>query len=119
MPNPHGAPEISVQDVSEKQKNGNSFVWLDVREPHEIPMASISDESIHLVPLSTIAQQQLEALPEVAKDPHAEIIVFCHHGGRSAQVVMWLQQQGWTNVLNMDGGIHAWAEEIDSSIGTY
>ncbi len=119
MPNPYGAPEISVQNVAHKQAIGESFVWLDVREPEEYTTARIDDDAIHLVPLSKLAKQQLEALPAAALDKDAEIVVFCHHGIRSAQVVVWLQQQGWTNVLNMAGGIDAWAREINPAVGAY
>ena len=119
MPNPYGAPEISVQEVEARQKAGDQFVWLDVREPNEHATVSIDDERITLTPLSRLANEQLAALPESAQPQDADIIVMCHHGNRSGQVTMWLKQQGWTNVLNMDGGIDAWAKEVDPSVGTY
>ena len=119
MPNAFGAPEISVKDVALKQQAGENFIWLDVREPEELNAAFIDDERIIDIPLSRLSQQQVAALPEAAQDKEAEIIVFCHHGMRSAQVVAWLQGQGWTNVYNMDGGIDAWARRVDPSVGTY
>jgi rhodanese-related sulfurtransferase len=119
MPNPFGAPEIEVQEVARKQSAGARFVWLDVREPAEYMVASIKDEMIVQVPLSRLVEQQLKALPEQALDQAGEIVVFCHHGIRSAQVVAWLRQQGWSNALNMAGGIDAWAKEIDPSVGVY
>jgi rhodanese-related sulfurtransferase len=66
-----------------------------------------------------LAAQQLAALPDAAQSKEAEIVVFCHHGMRSAQVVAWLRGQGWTNVLNMNGGIDAWARQVDPSVGLY
>lgn len=119
MPNPYGAPEISVQAVAEKRKAGDAFVWLDVREPNEYALVQIEADNLEFVPLSRLSIYQVDALPEAAQDKEAEIIVFCHHGMRSAQVTAWLQQQGWHNVKNMTGGIHQWATEIDPSIGTY
>lgn len=119
MPNPYGAPEISVQDVSQKRAAGDEFIWLDVREPEEFLAASIKDDAVIQLPLSELAARQLEALPDAAQDKDAEIIVGCHHGTRSAQVVMWLRQQGWTNVWNMEGGIDAWAGEVDPEVGVY
>ena len=119
MPNPFGAPEISVQEVAQRRVAGEEFIWLDVREAEEFVAASIDDELITQLPLSEIATRQLEALPNEAQDKDAEIIVICHHGNRSAQVVMWIRQQGWTNVLNMDGGIDAWALEVDPGVGVY
>ena len=118
MPNPFAVPEISVQETAKIQNNGASFVWLDVREPAEYAVR-IGDDRVKTAPLSQLAAEQLSALPPEALDKDAELIVFCHHGVRSAQVVAWLQQQGWTNALNMAGGIDAWAKEIDPSIGTY
>jgi adenylyltransferase/sulfurtransferase len=119
MPNPFGAPEITVQAVASKQQAGESFVWLDVREPHELSAAQIDDPNVVELPLSVLAAQREAALPVAAQDKDAEIVVFCHKGIRSAQVVAWLRQQGWTNVFNMDGGIDAWAHHIDPSVGTY
>jgi rhodanese-related sulfurtransferase len=119
MPNPYGAPEISVQDVAAKVKANEKFVWLDVREPNELTEAAINDERVVNVPMSVLAQERTAALPAEAQDKDAEIIVFCHHGGRSGQVTAWLRQQGWTNVLNMDGGIDNWARSVDSSVGRY
>jgi len=119
MPNPFGAPEISVQEVAQRRAAGDEFIWLDVREAEEFVAASIDDTLVTRLPLSEIAARQLDALPDAAQDKDAEIIVGCHHGTRSAQVVMWLRQQGWTNVLNMEGGIDAWAQEVDPEVGVY
>ncbi len=119
MPNPYGAPEISAAAVEQKRNDGDRFVWLDVREAFELNHAAIDDDRIILTPLSELARRQLDALPEAASDKDAEIIVMCHHGIRSAQVVVWLRQQGWTNVLNLAGGIDAWAAEVDDAVGVY
>lgn len=119
MANPMGAPEISVQDVAAKVAADEKFIWLDVREPNELSAAAIENERVVNVPLSKLAQEQVAALPAEAQAKDAEIVVFCHHGGRSGQVTSWLRNQGWTNVLNMSGGIDNWARTIDASIGRY
>ncbi len=119
MSNPFGAPEISVKEVDSKRQAGDQFIWLDVREPEELARVSIQDERVQLMPLSELADRQLQALPDAAQNQQAEIIVFCHHGMRSAQVTAWLRQQGWQNVTSMKGGVGAWAKEVDPSIGTY
>lgn len=119
MPNPFGAPEITAQEVDAKCQAGDSFVWLDVREAEEVQTVQISDERIIVLPLSELAQKQLAALPSQAEAQDTEIIVYCHHGVRSAQVTAWLLQQGWHNVKSMAGGIDAWAHEVDPTIGTY
>ncbi|MCL4860979.1 MAG: hypothetical protein KJZ93_16305 [Caldilineaceae bacterium] len=119
MPNPFGAPEMSVQAVSQKLQAGDDFVWVDVREPNELQLAMIEDRRVVELPLSLLAAQQLDAIPEELADKDTEVIVFCHKGLRSAQVTVWLRDQGWTNVTNMEGGIDAWANEIDESVGMY
>lgn len=119
MPNQYGAPEISVQDVAAKVAANEDFILLDVREPNELAAAAIDDPRVVNVPLSVLAEQKVAALPAAAQDKDAEIVVFCHHGGRSGQVTAWLRGQGWTNVVNMDGGIDRWATGVDASVGRY
>lgn len=120
MPNPYGAPEINVQDVAAKQREGEDFLLVDVREPNELELASLPDGAFISLPLSELRERRLEALPEaLSQDKHAEIVLFCHKGLRSAQVTVFLRQQGWSNAVSMAGGIDAWAEEIDESVGQY
>lgn len=119
MPNPFGAPEITVKDVHHKRKAGEDFVWLDVREPWEFARVRIRDERVVLTPISDLMQREVGGAPLDAIDKNAEIIVLCHHGIRSAQVVVWLRQQGWGNAVSMAGGVDAWAREVDPSIGVY
>ncbi len=57
MPNPLGAPEISVRDVDANLKAGKQFVWLDVREPHEFSRAAIANAPILMAPISKLAQE--------------------------------------------------------------
>ena len=56
MPNPYGAPEISAKELEERQKAGDQFVWLDVREPNEHAAVSIDDERILLIPLEPVGR---------------------------------------------------------------
>lgn len=119
MTNTFGAPEISVQDVAAKIAANEQFILLDVREPDELTAAAIKDARVTNVPMSVLAQQRIAALPVEAQEKDAEIVVFCHHGGRSGQVTAWLRGQGWTNVLNMDGGIEKWARAVDANVGRY
>jgi rhodanese-related sulfurtransferase len=57
--------------------------------------------------------------PLPALDKEATVVVFCHHGIRSAQVAAWLLDQGWQSVYNLAGGIDAYARQVDPSIGFY
>jgi rhodanese-related sulfurtransferase len=118
MPNPFGAAEVSVQEVAAKRQAGTPFVLLDVREPPELAAADLGP-GVETAPLSDLAARQLAALPAAAQDKNAEVVVFCHHGMRSAQVAAWLTGQGWANVRSMAGGIDAYAREVDPAVGRY
>ena len=112
-------PEITVSELANKLKSDHKFILLDVRELHELNHASLTDSRLEVTPMSRLAQIGVDALPESAKSKEAEIYVMCHHGNRSADVTRWLAAQGWTNVFNVHGGIHAYAHQIDSSVGMY
>ena len=84
---------------------------LDVREPWEYRIVHL--ESSRLVPMRQIPQV------EVTRDPNPEIIVICHHGIRSRQVALYLENKGFTNVVNLRGGVDAWARHTDISMPTY
>ena len=86
-------------------------VLLDVREPWEFEICHIP-ESV-LIPMNTIPDN-LSSL-----DKSLPIVCICHHGVRSQQVGHFLERQGFDGVINLDGGIHAWACEVDSAMPTY
>ncbi|MDE0198536.1 MAG: rhodanese-like domain-containing protein [Caldilineaceae bacterium] len=120
MPNPYGAPEISVHDVAAKQKDDSEFLLVDVREPNELELASLPDADFINMPLSQLRERRLDAIPEdMQQNKELEVVLFCHKGLRSAQVTVFLRQQGWSNAVSMAGGIDAWADEIDESVGKY
>ena len=119
MPNIFGAPEISVRKVAQKLSKAGNFIILDVRETWETALAGLKDERVRLAPMSELAHTGTDALPPEASEKGAEIIVICHHGSRSAEVTAWLSGQGWSKVCSMAGGLEAFAEEIDPSIGRY
>ncbi|MCY3900266.1 MAG: rhodanese-like domain-containing protein [Caldilineaceae bacterium] len=120
MPNPYGAPEVTVHDVAAKQKDDTEFLLVDVRELNELELASLPDGDFINMPLSELRQRRLDALPEdLRQDKDLDVVLFCHKGLRSAQVTVFLRQQGWSNAVSMAGGIDAWADEIDESVGKY
>lgn len=88
---------------------------IDVREPEEVEIASI--QGFVVLPLSTFAEWSGPVLQEL--DPNIETIVMCHHGIRSAYFCQWLQNQGFTNVKNLVGGIDAYSVAIDPSLRRY
>jgi len=112
-------PEITTTDLAEKMKTDDKFILLDVREPHELDLAKITDTRLEVTPMSRLAEEGLDALSESARSQDATIYVMCHHGNRSGQVTAWLAQQGWKNVFNVRGGIDDYARRIDSSVGFY
>jgi rhodanese-related sulfurtransferase len=105
--------DTNCQAVKGRLDAGDDFLLLDVREQSEFEIASI--EGSMLLPMSEIQQRIGELEPHKDKD----IVVLCHHGGRSHQVTMWLTQQGYNSVQNMSGGIDVWAQSIDPSIARY
>ena len=88
---------------------------LDVREPHELQIASVSADGFTLrtIPMGSIPARMNEL------DPQQPIACLCHHGVRSMQVAAFLQSHGFALVVNIAGGIDAWAAERDSSIAIY
>lgn len=112
-------PEISVSQLAEKLRSEDPFILLDVREPYELDLATVSDKRLETTPMSSLAREGTQALSEAARSQDATIYVMCHHGNRSMQVTAWLVQQGWKNVFNVRGGIDEYAREIDPSIGFY
>jgi rhodanese-related sulfurtransferase len=112
-------PEITVAELAEKIKSPAGFILLDVREPWEVDRARISDPRLIVQPMSELAHRGLDALPEAARNPDAEMYVLCHHGVRSADVTDWLASQGWSNVFSVAGGIDAYARLIDRTVEMY
>lgn len=103
-----------LQQCRAKRADAEPIV-LDVREPWEIQTASVRPDGFELrhMPMASIPMR-LEELPK-----GRPIACLCHHGRRSAQVADFLHRQGYQNVVNITGGIHAWAIEVDPSVPQY
>lgn len=86
-------------------------VLLDVREPHEVALASLPGSMT--IPMAEIPVA-LETL-----DSCSTIVCICHHGMRSMQVARFLVSNGFSSVYNLNGGVHRWAVEVDSSFPIY
>src|SRR5213083_2684126 len=104
-------PTISVHDVKHKMDAREAFQFIDVRETFEYEIARI--DGAKLIPLGEIADRADELPREQL------IVVHCHSGQRSAQAVRLLRQRGFANVYNLEGGIDAWSDQIDSSVPKY
>ncbi|HEB82512.1 MAG TPA: sulfurtransferase [Gammaproteobacteria bacterium] len=84
---------------------------LDVRQPWEFDICKI--ENSLLVPMSQIPSK-IESL-----DRTREIVVICHHGIRSRSVGHYLEHAGFTQIINLSGGIEQWARTVDKNMTTY
>jgi molybdopterin/thiamine biosynthesis adenylyltransferase/rhodanese-related sulfurtransferase len=108
----HGAiPSISVQELKRKIDARETFQLIDVRERFEYEIARI--DGAKLIPLGEVNERTGELQRE------QPIIVHCHSGRRSAEVVRLLKQRSFHNVYNLDGGIDAWSEFVDPSVPRY
>jgi rhodanese-related sulfurtransferase len=114
MSEPAATPlETDCQAVQEKQQAGAVFLLLDCRKQDEWDHVHIAGAT--LVPMSEIAGR----LGELQEHRGGEVVVYCHHGGRSLRVARFLREQGFAKAQSMAGGIDAWAEIIDPSLPRY
>ena len=104
-------PEISPHELKRKMDAGEQFELIDVREPFEYEIARIDGSK--LIPLGEIT----ERINELERE--RPIILHCHSGKRSAEAVQLLQTRGFTKIYNLEGGIDAWSDQIDSSVPKY
>ncbi|SDE16872.1 Rhodanese-related sulfurtransferase [Mucilaginibacter pineti] len=102
--------EITVQELKEKIDKGEDFQLIDVREDFEYETSNLGGQSI---PLGGIL---IEA-DKIYKDK--PVVIMCRSGKRSAAAIMQLEQKGFTNLYNLQGGILAWAAEIDPDLSVY
>ena len=109
-----GPLEITPQQVKQRLDAGEKLHLIDVREPHEFALAKIAGAT--LVPMRSVPGelQDLEARAD-----EAPLIVYCHHGVRSLNVVNWLREQGLEACQSMAGGIDAWSLSVDPSVPRY
>ena len=106
--------EIEPAEAQRRMADQEGAILLDVREPDEFAIARL--EGSCLIPMQTIPAQ-LQKLDEMADNK--TLLVLCHHGVRSLQVVAWLRQQGIEDCYSVAGGIDRWSRELDPSIPRY
>jgi adenylyltransferase/sulfurtransferase len=104
-------PTITVQDLKTKLDRGDKFRLIDVREPFEWDICRIPGAT--LIPLGQLPSRMSEL------DSADEIVLQCKSGGRSARALKLLQEAGFSKLNNLEGGITAWAEQIDTSVPKY
>ena len=102
--------EIPPAELKRRLDAAEPTVILDVREPWEHELCAIS--GARLIPMDQL-QWRVDEL-----GPEGEVVVYCHHGQRSAAVVQWLRRQG-IPAVNLRGGIVGWAVEVDPAVARY
>jgi molybdopterin/thiamine biosynthesis adenylyltransferase/rhodanese-related sulfurtransferase len=110
MNNQDNTTNITPQELATLLKQKLDVFLLDVREPHEYDICHLDAQ---LIPLKELVERYREL------DPQRPIIVYCKMGGRGQRALEFLQQQGFTNIKNLEGGILRWIKEIDNSMTAY
>ncbi len=107
-----GIPQISVETLKKKIDAKEDFFLLDVREPHEVPIASLGAP---LIPVGELEKR----IGELAAQKDREIVIHCRSGARSQKAALILKNAGFKYVENLAGGILAWADKIDPTMPKY
>ena len=103
--------DITAPELAVTLKKQDRPLLLDVREPHELEISHL--EGATLIPLGQLASRLSEL------DTAREMVVFCKGGTRSARALELLLSAGFRKVKNLQGGINAWAEQVDRSLPVY
>lgn len=118
VPHPDAGQEVtlledewSVRQLKERLDSGEKPIIIDVREPNEYQIARLDDTL--LIPLGDLPLRYYEIPRE------GPVVVHCKMGGRSRQAVDFLKSMGYSNVVNLAGGIDAWSRDIDPTVPTY
>ena len=106
----NGIPQLSVKELKQRIDAGEDVFILDVREPYEYQIAQIGGK---LIPQNDVPQR----LADIPRD--REIVVQCRSGAHSQRIAEFLKQSGYPKVVNLAGGILAWADEIDPKVQKY
>jgi adenylyltransferase/sulfurtransferase len=110
-PPPGQVEEITARELKSRLDAGEPLTVVDVREPHEAAICRI--EGARLVPLGSLPERLHEL------DSAQSYVLHCRSGVRSAKAVALLREAGFRRVLNLQGGILAWARDVDPSLPTY
>jgi rhodanese-related sulfurtransferase len=103
-------PGILAEDLKRRLDAGENLFLLDVRDEDEFEISNIGG---HLIPLDELPKRVNEL------DANQEIVALCKMGSRSAKAVQLLHQAGFSKVLSLTGGIHAWSDRVDRSVRKY
>ncbi|MGB0582215.1 MAG: rhodanese-like domain-containing protein [Limisphaerales bacterium] len=104
---------ISASELAERLKSNEPPRLLDVRQPEEFAIAALPEAK--LIPLGQIPERAAELDDWKSED----VVVYCHHGIRSAHAIGWLRTQGFEKLTNLSGGIDAWSTQVDPDLPRY
>jgi adenylyltransferase/sulfurtransferase len=102
---------ITVKQLQEALAAGRNIKLLDVREPQEWDIATLPNAQ--LIALGELPERVNEL------DTADDMVVYCHHGMRSARAIGFLQKMGFQKLKNLAGGIDAWAAQVDQDMPRY
>ena len=105
------ASKIEPIELKKLLDKGEKITILDVREPHELNICSINGTLN--IPMAEVPQK----LDQLNND--LPLVVMCRSGKRSMSVISFLQEHGFSNLINLEGGILAWADTVDTSLTKY
>lgn len=103
--------DITPKQLKSRLDAGEDIDIIDVREDWEVAQGMLAN-AIH-IPMDDIPDN----VDQISHD--TPVVIMCHSGSRSEQVAMWMETEGFDNVLNLVGGIDQWSREIDPSIPRY
>ena len=103
--------QLRPAELAAHLQAGHAPTLLDVREPWEWNLCRIPGAI--LIPMRDLPAR----MQELNKD--AETVVICHHGVRSYQAARYLESIGFGDVINLSGGVAAWADEVDPAMARY
>ncbi|HET7463660.1 MAG TPA: molybdopterin-synthase adenylyltransferase MoeB [Longimicrobium sp.] len=106
-------PTLSPAELNGLLAAGQPVTLVDVREPHEWDIVNLRELGAMLIPLAQVGARMAEI------DPATRVVVHCKGGSRSAKAVGQLRAAGYGDVWNLDGGILAWADQVDPSKPKY
>ena len=107
-----GIPQMTVETLKKKMDAKENFFLLDVREPHEVPIANLGAP---LIPVGELPKR----IAEIAEHKNHEVVIHCRSGSRSQKAALLLKEAGFTNVSNLAGGVLAWSDKIDPAMPKY
>ncbi len=97
---------ITVEALKAKIDAGDQIHLVDVREPHEHSDFNIGGV---LLPLGQVQTMQVDAIEDLKNQ---EVFVYCRSGNRSGQACLILETMGFTNLVNVSGGMLAWQDRF-------